>query len=152
MKTKIKYEPLSVLNKQIVKAVSLRKFNCLFSQKKNEIRFFSKDQYMGLVKYAKVNDLWLIALELVVVSRAGLSGEINLQQISNNSDIKKYEKDFKLKVINGSFMVKKIFKYRYKAQVESMGIIDIMDSFELAGMLTVELISKIDEHLKIKLN
>jgi len=152
MQTKIKYEPLSVLNKQIMKAVSIREFNCLFSQKKNEIRLFSQDQYMGVIKYAKVNGLWFLALELVVVSRAGLTGEINLQQISNDLDIRKYEKDFQFKVINGSFMVKKLFKYRSKAQVESLGIIDIMDSFELAGMLTLELISKMEEHLKIKLN
>lgn len=152
MKIKIKYEPLSLLNKQIKKAVSLREFNCLFSHKKNEIRLFSQDQYMGVIKYAKLNRLWNIGLKLLVVSNAGVSGEINLKQIKSDKDIKKYEKDFRLEVVNGALMVKKLFRYKSKAQIESMGIVDIMNSFELAGVLTLELISKIDEHLKIKIN
>jgi len=152
MQTKIKYDPLSVLNKQIKKAVSLRELNCLFSQKKNEIRLFSQDQYIGVIKYAKLNGLWSIGLKFLVVSNAGVNGEINLKHISSDKDIKKYEKDFQFQVVNGALMVKKLFRYKSKAQIELMGIVDIMNSFELAGVLTLELISKIDEHLKIKLN
>lgn len=151
MKTKIKYETLFMLNKQISHVAKLRKLNCLLS-KKNEIKLFDRDQQVVCVKYARINGLWNIDLELRIVSNTGIFNEINLRSIISDKEIKKYEKDFQFQLSVGLLRIRKNFCYKSKAKAETLGIVEIMDSFELATGLTEEMIAKINELMLIKLN
>lgn len=131
---------------------SLRNLNCLFNSDNKSIKLFHRDFHVASIKYYRMTNNWVIDVQFNIIANLNVYHEINLRNVLFSEQGNVYEKDFQFDIDEKSLKARKRFLYKSKRKIEFFGIVDIMDSIDLASNVKSFLISGLNECQELKLN